>query len=317
MTMLSAVGVSAAWLLAAPPTFVNEALEVRVDVVVSRDGAPVTGLRAGDFELLDDGAPQDVSLVASEQTNVHAVLVLDQSESLSPAARKVLKDAAAVFLDRMEPGDMATLLTFTHDLTLVSGPDAPDTVKRALEELDGSGTTALYDAIHAGLIVGAAAPGRPFVVVFTDGVDRISWITARQLLQAARLAEGALYFVSTSSWSDEGSTTVIPGRPDTSAGGPYALPPPARSMSLPQPTSDAEGRAFLRAVAAETGGRVWTGSGDAIEVQFIRTLAEVKSRYLLAYAPASPTPGWHTIEIRMRQGRGEVRARRGYFSRPP
>ena len=289
---LSAIGFSAAWLFAAPPTFVSETREVRVDVVVSQDGAPVTGLQAEDFELLDDGAPQDLSLVAREQTNVHAVLVLDQSESLSPAARKTLKDAAAVFLDRMEPGDRATLLTFTHDLSLVSGPDTPEAVKRSLADLDGSGTTALYDAIHAALIVGAAAPGRPFVVVFTDGVDRISWIAAPQLRQAARLAEGTLYFVSTSSWSEEG-------------------------LSLAEPTSDAQGRAFLRAVAAETGGRVWTGSGDAIEAQFIRTLAEVKNRYLLAYAPESPTPGWHTIEIRTRQGRGEVRARRGYFSRQP
>ncbi len=44
-----------------PPTFKAQANFVRVDVYPTRDGKPVVDLRAGDFEILEDGAPQTIS----------------------------------------------------------------------------------------------------------------------------------------------------------------------------------------------------------------------------------------------------------------
>ena len=43
-----------------PPVFRAGAHFVRVDVYPSRDGRPVPGLKAGDFELLEDGKPQTI-----------------------------------------------------------------------------------------------------------------------------------------------------------------------------------------------------------------------------------------------------------------
>jgi VWFA-related protein len=42
------------------PTFKSEANYIRVDAFVTRDGRPVEDLRATDFELLEDGAPQTI-----------------------------------------------------------------------------------------------------------------------------------------------------------------------------------------------------------------------------------------------------------------
>jgi VWFA-related protein len=277
---------------AAAPRFASEAQWVRIDVAATIDGVPIQGLEADDFELLDDGAPEPVILLSRAESQAHAVLVLDQSESLDQEDRRVLKTAATELLDRLEPTDRATLLTFTHDLTLVSGPETPATVRESLAGLDGGGTTALYDAIHAGLTLGAAAPGRPFVVVLTDGNDRISWITGPQVWQAARRCETTLYFVSRASW------------------------PENPSILSPSPAIDGQGQAFLRTLAEETGGRVWAGSGASLEEQFRRVVAEVKSRYVLAFDAGDRKPGWHKLEVRLKNHPGGVRTRRGYFVAP-
>ena len=46
---------------AARPIFRTEANYVRIDVFATRDGEPVTDLRPEDFELLDEGVPQEIS----------------------------------------------------------------------------------------------------------------------------------------------------------------------------------------------------------------------------------------------------------------
>jgi VWFA-related protein len=277
---------------AATPRFASEAQWVRIDVVATVDGVPIQGLEADDFELLDDGAPAPAILLSRAESQAHAVLVLDQSSSLDHEDHRVLKTAATELLDGLEPTDRATLLTFTHHLTLVSGPETPATVRQSLSGLDGVGTTALYDAIHAGLTLGAAAPGRPFVVVLTDGNDRISWITGPQVWQAARQCETTLYFVSRASWPEDSS------------------------IISPSPAVDGQGRAFLRTLAEETGGRVWAGSGAPLEEQFQRVVAEVKSRYVLAFDAGDRKSGWHKLEVRLKNRPGEVRTRRGYFVAP-
>lgn len=43
-----------------PGTFRTEATDIRVDVFPTRDGRPVSGLRAEDFERLEDGVRQEI-----------------------------------------------------------------------------------------------------------------------------------------------------------------------------------------------------------------------------------------------------------------
>ena len=45
------------------PTFSSKVEAVRVDVLVTEDGKPVRGLRAADFEILDNGVRQTVDIV--------------------------------------------------------------------------------------------------------------------------------------------------------------------------------------------------------------------------------------------------------------
>ena len=304
----------AAAALAAPadaPRFSSSVDQVRVDVAVSRGDEPITGLTAEDFEVLDDGVPQRIEIVAREQDDVHAVLVFDLSSSLSAADRVALRDAALHFLRKLDPTDHATLLTFTHDLRLATGPGSPASVIDSLqsfESLQDSGATALYDAVFAGMTLAGTAPGRAFVIVFTDGVNLISALSPEAMLEAARRLESTVYLVSRDEWPEPPETIVqfVPmGADDVPS-----RRPQSSSGWVPVPSRQAMAR-----VVSDTGGRLWTGrSIGQLRADFARVLAEVKKRYLIAYEQAAePRPGWHEIKVRLKNRRGDVLVRRGYW----
>lgn len=71
----------------------------------------------------------------------------------------------------------------------------------------------------------------------------------------------------------------------------------------------------LSALAEETGGEVLVihESGD-LRAAFTNIITSFKTRYVLVYSPQDvPPSGWHPIDVRLRNHRGDVRARRGYL----
>src|SRR5713101_2888268 len=62
-----------------PPVFEASVAKVYVDAFVTSGDRPVRGLRAEDFELSDDGVPQQVEMVGLEQAPLTVVLALDVS----------------------------------------------------------------------------------------------------------------------------------------------------------------------------------------------------------------------------------------------
>ena len=306
---------SAALLLSAilaagpPPVFTSTADRVRVDVVVSHGGATLKDLPPEAFEVKDNGAIQRVEIASREERAVHGVLVLDLSASLRPRERAALKEAAAAFLRRLEPSDHATLVTFTHDVRLVSGPADPATVLAALDDLEDSGSTSLYDALYAGLVLAGAEEGRPFVLVFTDGEDQTSWLGASDLTQTALRLEASVYVVSPEKWAAGADVSMRAAQ--------FSVPPAAAGAPSLPPRVESASRNIVRALVASTGGQILTSHGpDGFAADFERVLAEVKNRYLLVYdVEGPPRPGWHKLEVRLKKAKGEVRARRGYFAR--
>jgi VWFA-related protein len=308
MTSLLLATSAAAFLLTAdkaPLQFAAETETVSIDVAVSDGERPVQGLLSSNFEVKDDGVPQKVWVVSRDEQSVHVVLVLDLSDSLKPKEKQQLRDAAAGFLGRLRPRDRATLVTFTHEIQLISGPGEPAAIRATLDNLDALGSTALFDGVFAGIAIASAAPGRPFVVVFSDGLDVCSWLDSDLVLRAAKHAEATVHHVN----------PKVP-RPDTPKKQPLdtvlgEVPAgPVPLLSGPRRT--------LAEIVRETGGRTWSGEfGPALEDSFERILSEAQNRYLLMYEPELPQrPGWHKLEVKLKKASGKVRARRGYFAAP-
>lgn len=264
----------------APPVFRVDVSLVRVEVLVTDHGKPVHGLRSEDFELRDEGRVQALEPVVEEKVPVDAVLVLDMSFSVAGRKLMALREAANALLDGLEADETASLLTF-QERTLFAEPPTQDKerVRRALAAAQPRGSTALRDAIYAALRVREAGTRRTAVVVFSDGLDNLSWLPASAVVEAASRSDAVVYAVA-------------------------ALGERDRKDPL------------LRDVATATGGRLWTVRDERdLRARFLDVLEDVRARYLLSFAPSSPGPaGWHALQVRLKRKRGDVLARPGYWA---
>src|SRR5207245_7273565 len=105
-----------------PPIFEASVAKVYVDAFATRGGHPVRGLRAEDFELRDDGLPQQVELLGLERAPLTVVLALDVSNSVAGAMLDALRAAGHALVDGLPPRDHVALLSFSHRLDLLAAP---------------------------------------------------------------------------------------------------------------------------------------------------------------------------------------------------
>jgi Ca-activated chloride channel family protein len=263
-----------------PPVFRAEVSLVRVEVLVTRRGAPVRGLTASDFELRDDGRVQALEPALEEESPVDAALVLDMSGSVKGPKLAALKDAARAFLGGLRDGEQAALLAFREEIHLLQ-PFTPerDLVRRALDGASPRGSTALCDAVYAALRLREPGPRRTAVVVFGDGIENISWLTASEVVEAASHSEAIVYGVAVRQQGERR-----------------------------QP--------FLRDIVRATGGRLFEAESERdLRARFLDVLSDIRSRYVLSYAPdgVDIAAGWHTLDVRLTRAKGDVLARPGYW----
>jgi Ca-activated chloride channel family protein len=262
-----------------PPVFRTEVGLVRVEVLVTRKGAPVHGLTAADFEVRDAGRVQELEPVLEEESPVDAVLVLDMSGSVKGPKLGALKDAARAFLDGLRAGEQVALVAFREEVHLLQ-PFTPkrDLVRRALEEASPRGSTALCDAVYAALRLREPGPRRTAVVVFSDGLDNMSWLAAPEVVDAASRSEAIVYGVAVRERGERSEP-------------------------------------FLRDVCRATGGKLFEAASERdLRARFLDVLADIRARYVLSYAPrGGDAAGWHTLDVRLKRVKGDVLARPGYW----
>ena len=214
-----------------------------------------------------------------EQAPVDAALVLDMSRSVSGPKLLALKEAGRAFLDGLREGEQAALLAFREEVLLLE-PFTPDRarLRNALDRAEPRGSTALCDAVYAALRLREPGPRRTAVVVFSDGIENMSWLAASEVVEAASRSDAIVYGVATR------------GRGDAK-------------------------EPFLGDVARATGGRLFEATSERdLRARFLDVLSDIRSRYVLSYTPGGvDAPGWHTLEVRLKRGKGDVLARPGYW----
>ncbi len=297
MTLHAAVLIVAAATFAAPVAaaqFRSGVEVVTVDVMVRRGGRPVTGLTSENFELFDSGVRQRIQSAGMETLPLNVMLALDVSSSTEGQPLKDLQDAARAVVSSLRAEDRMALLTFTQHVELRAAWTADATrLTRAIDGSYAAGATSLRDAIFCALSLREGISGRTLLIVFSDGYDTASWLTARDVVAAANRSDVSVHVVQ---------TIGIPARVDSEL----------RRQLLAQPQLN---EAYLLPVLArETGGAALSVSDSAgTRAAFLRILDDFRAGYVLTYIPEGVTKaGWHPIEVRLTGAKGDVHARRGY-----
>jgi VWFA-related protein len=205
-----------------PPTNQSEEVEegdvVRVDtqlvsvpaIVTDQSGRPLSGLGPQNFQVFEDGQPQQIANFGTAETPFEIALLLDTSGSTREDVA-LIRDAANSFIDALRTGDRVGVVAFN---TINQGPDKLATVevlspltsdrnslKEAIENVGSSNGTPYYDALQVVADKVFRDPprdelrGRRAVVALTDGVDSASqsdFATGKMKLLGAGIA---CYFI--------------------------------------------------------------------------------------------------------------------------
>ncbi len=185
---------------AAPPAVSEEVDEdevVRVEtqlvtvptIVTDRSGRPLSGLRADNFVVLEDGSPQRLANFATTEAPFEVALLLDTSGSTRGEVA-LIRRAANAFIDALRPGDRVAVIAFntaregeeTLAAVEIKTPLTSDreALRQAVEALGSSNGTPFYDSLErvARDVFGEPprdeARGRRALVALTDGVDSAS-----------------------------------------------------------------------------------------------------------------------------------------------
>ncbi len=284
---------------------------VRVDVLASQNGRPLTGLTPGDFEVFDNGVLQHVQ-VATTANGVRILLLLDVSSSLGWGAKmQALTRASQSVVERLEGEDEASLMTFSDRLSLLASSvrDRVAVERQMLAISPKSGErTALWDAVFVGLSFAAREPGPSVVLLFTDGIDTASWCDAQRIREVIKHTEAVVYAVT------------VPPIPAT---GPGVVRADTEEERERLQTIDRARESFvpkdLKEVVEQSGGELFlAGRGEELADRFVTVLREYRARYLLTYEPTGVgrDDGWHQLRVRLKGRAGMTRARAGYYARP-
>jgi VWFA-related protein len=197
------------------------------------------------------------------------------------------REAADRVLGALEPRDEAAVFTFDTRLNeLLPFTSGLRVLPGALSKIVPFGETSLHDAIAQTASRAGRREGlRRAVVVFTDGADNASHLKPSDASGIASQVDVPVYIVGLVSTIDATAGSSVEG---SALNGPVAN------------------------LARWTGGHVFLATTASQRSFAARQIVdELRHQYLIAIE-ASGAPGWHPLEVRVRQKDLVVRARSGY-----
>jgi VWFA-related protein len=283
------IGAGAAHAQDPAPVFRAGADIVSVEVSVRRDRRAIVGLKAADFEVLDNGVRQEISEISYEKLPIDVTVLLDVSASVTGSALDELRRGLKQLRADLGTQDRLRLLTFNMRVTrLVDFSDPAAAADVALASLSGTGSSAIFDSLAVALASPATAGRRQLIVLFSDGQDSSSVTDLDTLLDVARRSTPTVAVV-------------------------LASPSLQRTASLLRHTPKNVGE-VAQQIATDTGGFVATvAAGENLTSTFRRVLEQFRASYVLYFTPRGIEPkGTHTLDVRVKRDKAEVRARRSY-----
>jgi VWFA-related protein len=294
------------------PTLRITTQEVLVPTLVQkRDGEIVYGLKGNDFVLEDNGVPQKVhvqeemdtapvALVVAVEQGGASVLEFDKIAKLGPLLDSFLSDprseAALVGFDSMPH--------LIHDYTR-----SPDELNEDLKHLEpGDGRDAILDTVSYAVDLLETQPKeyRRVLLLISEARDHGSRNTKiEQLIKKIGESDVLVLTVEFSPITAEFLHDMKDSGENRTMNMVSAL------MALVQ----AFRKNVTKEIAHMSGGEYTTFITDKkFEQRVLEAAKHARNRYLLTFRPSDPTPGLHSIRVRLAQDYGaHIVARANYW----
>ncbi len=266
---------------------------VNVTVTV-RDGKGglVSDLTQEDFVVREDGRPQALEIFAPaarpeerQELALSLGMLFDTSESMRKDL-KLSQESAVRFLEAIPRARDLMLIFFDRDIRISRyNSENQQGIFGRILDAKGEGYTALYDAVAVYLSRVVDIPGRKTLVVFTDGDDTTSQISAQEVEKLVRSCDAVIYPVAFAGAFRAGSAEAL------------------------------RAHAFLHSIAVLSGGRVFqpTASRELAGI-YQSILDELGTQYVLGYVSDNPKRDgkFRKIVVELKRPGLKVRHRTGY-----
>jgi VWFA-related protein len=281
--------------------------------VTDQDGDIITGLKAGNFRIIDEGQPQQITNFAPSDAPITIVILMEFSHTFGGWFAYTAKYWAYDFLNHLGPKDWVALKTFdlkTHlldDFTHDRAKVANDIASLYFPDFSESD---LFDALLETLDQMRDVPGKKAILVIATGYDTFSHHTLDQTYKVVKESNTTIFCVGVGEAIDLYSPTGA------------------------APIGYLQAKNQMTEFAEMTGGYAWfprfTGEASSI---FNSVAAFLRSQYTMAFSPTTAQDGrYHKLkvevvdndgnpfEVENRKGKKkkvDVYARQGYMALTP
>lgn len=257
-----------------------------VFAAIDKDGRPVPGLKAEDFQVFDNKQPQEIEyfsdLGKESDVPLTIALLIDTSGSVKDSLEYEKTTAAEFFKETLRPKkDLALIIQFDSEVNLVQDfTQNYDDLLNGLDSLKAGNSTSLYDAVYLAAEEKLKhETGRKVMVIIADGEDNSSKVRKEEAIEAAQRSDVLIYGIGVQT---ENSSFRV-----------------------------------LKKFAEETGGIFFSPHARPVEIrEAFRSIGkDIQGQYSLAYGLNAKKDGsFHSIEIRCKNRGARVRARKGYYA---
>jgi len=173
-----------------------------VNVVVTIAGRPSSAsldLKPEDFEILEDGAPQEISNFSRNADQpLKLVMLFDTSLSVAQALNFERLAASRFFGRVIHPQDRAAVFSVSTDVVVLQGfTNKVPLLVDAIRQLRALGATSLYDGVYLAADYVKKAQGRRVIVIVSDGGDTTSNKSLLEALAQAQESDAVIFAVFT------------------------------------------------------------------------------------------------------------------------
>jgi Ca-activated chloride channel family protein len=258
--------------------------------VVDADGRLVTGLPRDAFEVFEDGDKQTITQFTAERVPIGLGMLLDISDSM--VGQRIVDARAAIerfLFELLSPDDQFFVLTFNHSPHLLTRwTREAEIVRRVLDDLKPTGSTAIYDAIlHSLPMLQQRQRPRAAIVLVSDGADTASDAALSEVRTALLRSDAFVYAVAIDSPNPNGINRRV------------------------NPTA-------LNEITSQSGGHTAVvHDAEELQAATARIAEELNSQYVIGYSSPRATDGkYHSIRVAVTVPGHRVRARNGYVGGP-
>ncbi|HEX4348001.1 MAG TPA: VWA domain-containing protein [Vicinamibacterales bacterium] len=315
------------------PNFSAGTKTVAVYATVTDDrGRLMPDLLSGDFEVMDNGKRQPITVFSNDNQPITVVMLVDRSRGMV-SSYSLTQKAAESFVAAMAPADKARIGSFSNRIEVDPEEftsDHDQLLDILHNNMQDAGPTPLWNAVNVGITALDHQEGRRVILIFSDGADnpmngRNNNTSLSDVMKRADEENVMVYAV--------GVGSATPPRDYGGRGGGRGFGGPRGGFGRRPGGFSSTGAAFeaqrggssresggkpnpdLAKLAGSTGGGYFElQSTDDLDPTFQRVADELHHQYAIGFVPPNLDGKTHAIDLHVQLSGTTVRARKSYIA---